>query len=39
MASLLIKNIPPELHNCLRECAAANHRSMNGEVIAIHDCC
>ena len=35
MAALLIKNMPPELHQRLRRCAAEHHRSMNREVIAI----
>lgn len=35
MAALLIKNLPDELHERLRRRAAANHRSMNREVIAI----
>lgn len=35
MAALLIKNLPPEMHGRLRARAERNHRSMNGEVIAI----
>ena len=35
MSALLIKNMPPALHEKLRRCAAAHHRSMNREVIAI----
>lgn len=35
MKALLIKNIPPPLHDRLRQRAAAHHRSMNREVIAI----
>jgi len=35
MSAMLIKNIPPSLHERLRQRAAAHHRSMNGEVIAI----
>jgi plasmid stability protein len=35
MAALLIKNMPPPLHERLRRCAVRHHRSMNGEVIAI----
>lgn len=35
MSALLIKNIPPPLHERLRQRAAAHHRSMNREVIAI----
>ncbi len=35
MAALLVKNMPPELHEKLRRRAKANHRSMNREVVAI----
>ncbi len=35
MASLLIKNIPDELHELLRKRAARHHRSMNKEVIVL----
>ena len=35
MSALLIKNLPPPLHERLRRRAAAHHRSMNREVIAI----
>lgn len=35
MSALLIKNMPPPLHERLRQRAAAHHRSMNREVIAI----
>jgi len=35
MSALLIKNIPPPLHDRRRQRAAAHHRSMNREVIAI----
>jgi plasmid stability protein len=35
MASLLIKNVPPELHARLQETARRNHRSMTKQVIAI----
>lgn len=35
MAALLIKNMPPHLHDSLRQRAAIHHRSMNREVIAI----
>lgn len=35
MSALLIKNIPTPLHERLRRQAAAHHRSMNREVIAI----
>jgi len=35
MSALLIKNMPPPLHERLRQRAAVHHRSMNREVIAI----
>jgi plasmid stability protein len=35
MSALLIKNMPTPLHDRLRQRAAAHHRSMNREVIAI----
>jgi plasmid stability protein len=35
MASILIKDIPPELHERLREAAIRDHRSMSKEVIAL----
>ena len=35
MSALLIKNLPPALHERLRRRAAEHHRSMNREVIAI----
>lgn len=35
MASLLIKNVPEDLHKKLRERAAREHRSLNKEVIVI----
>lgn len=34
MPSLTLKNVPEALHQQLREAAAHNHRSLNGEVIA-----
>lgn len=34
MATITIKNIPDDLYALLKETAAANHRSINGEVIA-----
>lgn len=34
MPSLTLKNVPEPLHRQLREAAAHNHRSLNGEVIA-----
>ena len=33
MPTLTIKNIPLELYKCLKERAAENRRSLNGEVI------
>jgi len=38
MSALLIKNMPPPLHERLRQRAVSHHRSMNGEVIAILEC-
>ena len=35
MSALLIKNMPPIIHERLRRRAAEHHRSMNREVIAI----
>ncbi len=35
MPSLLIKDMPPELHQRLREAAERDHRSMNRQAIAI----
>ncbi len=35
MAALLIKSIPPEIHQRLRLQAERHHRSMNREVLAI----
>jgi hypothetical protein len=35
MTSLLIKDLPPVLHERLRQAATRRHRSMNREVIAI----
>ena len=35
MSALLIKNMPPPLHERLRQRAVVHHRSMNREVIAI----
>lgn len=34
MANITVKNIPPDLYGHLKECAVANHRSINGEIIA-----
>ena len=35
MSALLIKNMPPPLHERLRQRAVSHHRSMNREVISI----
>jgi hypothetical protein len=35
MSALLIKSIPPEIHQRLRLQAERHHRSMNREVLAI----
>jgi hypothetical protein len=35
MASILIKDIPPELHERLRQAALRDHRSLNKEVVAL----
>ena len=35
MASLTIKNIPPDILEGLRERAARNHRSLQGETMAL----
>ena len=35
MAALLIKNIPPRLHELLKQRAAANRRSLNSEAIIV----
>lgn len=35
MAALLIKNIPPRLHELLKQRAAANRRSLNSEAIMV----
>ena len=34
MASITVKNIPADLYEHLKESAGANHRSLNGEIIA-----
>lgn len=34
MPSITIKNIPPGLHEKLKQSAARNHRSLNREIIA-----
>lgn len=35
MASITIKNIPPRLYSTVKQRAKMNHRSINGEIIAI----
>ena len=35
MPSILIKDIPPELHRRLREAATRDHRSLSKEAIAL----
>lgn len=35
MAGLLIKDLPPELHQALKEQAARHHRSMTKEVVVL----
>ena len=35
MASILIKDIPADLHDRLRQAAQRDHRSLNKEVIAL----
>lgn len=37
MPSITLKNIPEALHQRLRESAARNHRSINGEMLAALD--
>lgn len=37
MAGLLIKDVPRDLHEKLKERAAANRRSLSGEVLTILD--
>ena len=34
MSNLTLKNIPPDLHTMLKECAARNRRSLNSEILA-----
>lgn len=34
MSAITLKNIPEDLHQRLKESAAAHHRSLNGEIIA-----
>ncbi len=33
MPTITVKNIPPELYERLKQAAAANHRSLNSEII------
>ena len=33
MSTITLKNIPPDLYELLKQSAAANHRSINSEVI------
>ena len=33
-ATITLKNIPDSIHSALKRAAEANHRSLNGEVIA-----
>lgn len=35
MANILLKNIPPNLHEALRDRAKQEHRSLNKEVISL----
>lgn len=35
MASVTLKNLPPEVHSRLKERAAAHGRSLNGEILAL----
>lgn len=35
MASLMIRDLPPELHNRLKDRAKANRRSLNKEALVI----
>ena len=35
MASILVKNIPAEIHAALKTNARRHHRSLNGEIIAV----
>ena len=35
MPSITIKNVPDELHQKLKKISAANHRSINAEIIHI----
>lgn len=33
MANILLKKIPPELHEAIRQSAREHHRSMNGQIL------
>jgi antitoxin FitA len=33
MPTITLKNIPPDLYDLLKQSAAANHRSINGEIL------
>ena len=33
MASITIKNVPPELHEGLKEAVRRSHRSLRGEIV------
>ncbi|MFP4383165.1 MAG: FitA-like ribbon-helix-helix domain-containing protein [Spirochaetia bacterium] len=35
MPSITIKNIPEELYSALKKRAEGNHRSINGEILAV----
>lgn len=39
MPTLTIKNIPPDSYKLLKQSAAANHRSLNSEIITCIDRC
>ncbi len=34
MVAITLKNIPPDLYENLKQQAKANHRSLNGEILA-----
>lgn len=34
MPDLAVRNMPAELHRALKQAAARNHRSLNGEILA-----
>ena len=35
MASITIKNIPPEIYSAVKQRAQSHHRSINGEILSI----